>query len=146
MASRRHTSADGRKWDSKFEWRMANWCDNNGVTYDAQPRSFSYTTPVVNGTCMDCSSTEIVKQRSYTPDFLLHGSDFYVEAKGYLKPEARALLQYFIKSRRDIPIRFVFQSNQKLPLKRTPRYLDWAKSVGCEAIIWDDRKGFEKWL
>ena len=146
MANRTYIDDRSRRWDSKFEWRIANWCDNNGVGYSAQPRSFSYRTPVKGGTCVACEGTDVVQDRSYTPDFLLDGSAYYIEAKGFFRPGARALLQRFITQRRDVPLRFIFQANKSLPLKRTPDYLDWAAYYKCVALVWSDKVGLTPWL
>lgn len=146
MANRTHIDEQGRRWDSKFEWRIADWCERNGVEYTAQPRSFDYGTPVANAKCVGCGSTKIVKSRSYTPDFLLAGQDYYIEAKGYLRPDARSLLQHFAKARPDVPIRFVFQENKSLPLKRTPDYRSWGEKYGVGVMIWSDKKGLSEWL
>lgn len=146
MANRTYIDEKGRKWDSNFEWRIADWCERNDLGYTGQPRTFDYGTPVAGAKCVDCGGHSIVKSRTYTPDFLLDGTKFYIEAKGYLRQDARVLLQRFIKERTDVPIRFIFQANKPLKLKRTPDYLSWASSLGCEAIIWNDEEGLTAWL
>lgn len=146
MANRTYVDDQGRKWDSKFEWRIVKWLEDRGISYDPQPRSFDYTTPVRSGQCLDCQGTRIAKKRVYTPDLHIHGTDFYVEAKGYMRADRRSQLQTFMRTRRDVPVRFVFQANRDLPLLRTPDYLTWADYYKCKALVWSDARGLEDWL
>lgn len=83
-----------------------------------EPTRFSYTTKHI-----------------YTPDFGVYlGNDvFYVEAKGYLRPDHRRAMLAARSQNPDLDLKIIFQKNQKLG--KNTRYSDWAEKNGIDYII-----------
>jgi len=56
---------------SKFEQKVRDDLISKGVKFEYEPYSFSYYEPIRNGECLDCKSRSCVKERWYTPDWLI---------------------------------------------------------------------------
>lgn len=96
---------------------LAKEFGKNNVLYE--PLQFLYTT-----------------EHFYTPDFAVYepghsDPSFFVEAKGYLRPDHRRTL-IAVKDQNDIDLRLLFQKNQKLSKQSKMRYSDWAEKQGFE--------------
>lgn len=127
---KRWVDDDGIVWASEFECRVYTGLrDVLGAHHvfkcePAEGDSFGYTTQVPSGSCVECGSTEIVQQRTYTPDVRVVGEHpdarpVYVESKGYFPREARELLRNFRRTGPDIGLIVIFQRNAKATAKRT---------------------------
>ena len=113
----------GIKFASKKEMEFAQECDRIGITWFYEPEKWDWVPP----------------KKKYTPDFKVarkDGSYFFVEYKGYLRPEDRTKMRAIKKQYPDLDIRFVFQ-NAKKPISKTPKkdgtlttYADWAENLG----------------
>ncbi len=67
----------------------------------------------------------------YTPDFSVFSDAglFYVESKGYLRPDhRRALLS--VNTQHDVDLRLLFQKDQKVSKGAKMKYSDWADKHG----------------
>ncbi len=119
-SDKRFWASDGTEWASKWEHDVYEYILQQGVIVRKcdERDSFSYNEPQSRQHCLACGSTDIVQARVYTPD--LHvtpvptGEDsdnrgYYVEAKGYFRQSQRALFARFLKERKDIDLRLVFE-------------------------------------
>lgn len=99
-----------------FEALVKEYGKNN-VHYE--PEEFLYTT-----------------EHFYTPDFRVRDGStvFYVESKGYLRPDNRRTMLNVIDTH-DLDLRIIFQRNQKLAKGSSKRYSDWADSQGIQHCI-----------
>jgi predicted nuclease of restriction endonuclease-like RecB superfamily len=72
----------------------------------------------------------------YTPDFRVRDGStvFYVESKGYLRPDNRRTLCN-VKTQHDLDLRLIFQRDQKTSKGAKQRYSDWAESKGFAYCI-----------
>ena len=75
----------------------------------------------------------------YLPDFIIDGSSFILEVKGYLSPADRAKYIRVKASNPDIDLRFVFdRASNKLNKTSKTTYAQWAEKNGfkwCEKIL-----------
>lgn len=96
---------------------LAKEYGKNNVVYEAEsfPYQLSYT---------------------YTPDFKVRdgASTFYIEAKGYFRPENRRTL-LAVREQTDIDLRICFQRNSKLYKNGKDRYTDWADRYGFSSCV-----------
>ncbi len=79
-----------------------------------------------------------ILNRIYTPDFVCHTSRgiVYIEAKGYLRPEAKSKMVAVKKLHPELDIRIIFYAMNK-------KYIKWAEKVG---IPWAVGKIPSEWL
>lgn len=81
-----------------------------------------------------------VKEKTYTPDFLLEkhdGNIMYIETKGLLTLADRIKMVAVIEQHPDIDLRIVFQNaKNKIRKGSATTYADWARSVG---IKWSEK-------
>ena len=131
-SDKRWVDEHGELWASHFECRVyeaalranvkARRCDKGGRD------TFPYHSKVRDGRCQSCQGTDIIKERRYTPDLRVISSparsesdesgsgegSYYVEAKGYLRSDKRALLRSLIKSGAIPSLRFILQSDYRV--------------------------------
>lgn len=75
----------------------------------------------------------VIKERTYIPDFTIvlpSGRIFYIEAKGYLRPEDRTKMVAVKLANPNADIRFLFSKDNKLNGKSKTRYSEWADKHG----------------
>lgn len=74
---------------SGLEMRIAKTMDDNGISYEYEPRDkiIEYYVPVKNALCKDCGSTNIVRKREYLIDFIV--GDKWLEVKGRFTAQDR---------------------------------------------------------
>lgn len=133
-SDRRWEAPDGTVWASKFEYEIyciladqarvsgsvVRKCDKGGDD------TFSYTTPVRQGRCVQCHSGEVVQERTFTPDICVSYRDdegatrtYYIEVKGYFPAAKRSLLRGFRKTGQNIDLCVVAQANHWVSKGRT---------------------------
>ena len=114
------------RFRSRSEERFAGHLNDLGVAFEYEPKDkkVQYT---------------IERTAYYLPDFILEGSDFILEVKGYLTPADRSKYLRIKKSNPDVDIRFVFdRASNKLNKTSKTTYAEWAEKHGflwCEKII-----------
>jgi hypothetical protein len=140
-SDRRFRAPDGSEWDSRFEWQVYDALRRSGVDVERCEKggrySIAYTQRLGNSACIACGSTEVGKQRRYTPDLFHHakkrdaaeGADagYRIELKGYLRAEERSLLRALCKARPDLDLRFIYQRNWTVSRKSGLTIIDWTK-------------------
>jgi hypothetical protein len=119
----RWQAPDGTVWASRFEFAVFTKLKEAGynVRKTTEQDRFAYTSPVKGGKCTVCASHDVVTERTYTPDLFVvpagAASDdegYFIEAKGYLRSERRALLRSFRKTGPRIDLRLVVQRDYKV--------------------------------
>lgn len=73
------------------------------------------------------------KLKNYIPDWVVtlpSGYKFYVEIKGYFRPEDRTKMRLVKKCNPDLDIRFFFPYDNKLNKNSGMRYSDWCNKHG----------------
>lgn len=81
----------------------------------------------------ECSviSYRVEETKNYTPDFYIHSSDIYIEAKGWFKLEDRKKMLRIKEQWPDIDLRFVFQDSTNTIRKESKTtYGDWCDKNG----------------
>lgn len=143
----------GNLWDSRYEYELFTYLkakDGLYVRPTTEQDSFRYTSPVRSSICTVCGSDRVAKNRSYTPDLFVNTKDdrglardpsgYYVEAKGFLRKDRRALLRYFRKARPDVDLRLVVQADNRAT--KQLRVVEWAKKyLKIPVAVW--RPGME---
>jgi predicted nuclease of restriction endonuclease-like RecB superfamily len=79
-----------------------------------------------------------VSEHSYYPDWVVKlssGKKFYVESKGWLRPEDRRKMREILQQHKDKDIRFLFQRDQPIYKGAKSNYSDWAQSLGCKWCV-----------
>ena len=117
---RRWRSDDGRIWASKFEYQVFDAFTRAGC--DVRPcdarDTVNYVEPRRNSRCLECSSSDIVQDRSYTPDLCVNqaasGHDesyYFVEVKGYFPATRRKLFRDYRNAVPSHRVRIVFEKD-----------------------------------
>ena len=153
MADRRFIDPEGEEWASEFEYQVYEGLRILGyaVRKCGKGDSFTYTSAVIGGRCLECSSGRVRQERSYTPD--LYVSDlptetgpegYYVEAKGYWNAHKRNLLRSAVRENKDLNPLFVFQSDKRATPKLT--YTQYAAKYfpGSRVAIYPWYRGLKK--
>jgi hypothetical protein len=116
---------------SKAEVKFAEWMDARKLKWMYEPARLDWIPP----------------HRKYTPDFKVmrrDGSFFFVEYKGYLRPEDKTKMVAVRKQYPDLDIRFIFQRANKPSYKGAKTtYADWAEKNG---YLWAEGIIPEEWL
>lgn len=130
-ARRRVHPYAGYKMASKAEVMFAIWMDDNGITWLYEPERLDWIPPA----------------RKYTPDYKVRrhdGSYFFVEYKGYLRPQDKTKMKAIRKQYPDLDIRFVFQNANKPSYKGSKTtYGMWAEK---NDFLWAEGTIPEEWL
>lgn len=121
----------GKKFASKAEMTFAEWMDQWKITWVYEPLAFKYVLP----------------DRKYTPDFKVSRKDgtyFYVEFKGWLRPEDRTKMRAFKLSHPTEDVRFVFSNGNK-PITKSSKttYGQWAEKHG---FPWAQNEIPDEWM
>ena len=129
--NRKEYEYQGQKFASKAERDFAAWMDEWRITWFYEPESFKYVLP----------------DRKYTPDFKVarnDGSYFYVEFKGWLRPEDRTKMKAFKASHPNVDVRFVFlNANKPITKNSKTTYAMWAEQHG---FMWAQKEIPDEWL
>jgi hypothetical protein len=97
-------------------------------TFDYEPESFEYYT-----------------YHWYTPDWRISkkdGTTFFIESKGYWRPDERTLLKRVKEQHQDTNIKMLFQNNPKIHKNSASRYSDYCEknridySISSIPTIW----------
>lgn len=129
----------GEQMASKAEVTFAKDMDSKEIPWMYEPERLDWFPPPA-------------KMRKYTPDFkIMHkdGSYFFVEFKGFLRPNDKPKMIAVKKQNPDIDIRFVFMNAHKYIDKRVRKdgsrmtYADWADRYGYK---WAEMTIPEDWL
>jgi len=138
---------DGTIWASKWEYGV--WLGISkelGSRAERCSHAFNYASPVRQATCLHCGSSECVTFRTYTPDFYVHNKasadsergGYYIEAKGYLRPQRRRLLRDFRKARQSIDLRLLFEKDY--PATSSMSIVEWARRyLKCPVSVWNGK-------
>jgi hypothetical protein len=124
------------KYRSKFEAKIADQLRSLRVSFSYESETLKYTSPVRSGTCLDCKGTNVVKKRTYTPDFIIttkKDGRVYVEVKGRLTSRDRTKMLDVIKAHPGIRLVMILQRDNKI--KGSFKYSDWLKKHSIEFYI-----------
>ena len=83
-------------------------------------------------------SLRYVLPKKYIPDFEVttkSGRKFFIEVKGYLRPEDRTKMVAVKFNNPDADIRLLFAKNQPISKGSKTTYMDWARKHGYEAAV-----------
>lgn len=116
---------------SGFELEVAEMLQQHDIAYNYEQESFPWVETVPNAYCPDCG-TPAVATRSYTPDFFLENG-IIIEAKGRFTVKDRKIA--LSMRDQDIPVKMVFQFNNKLSRKSKTRYSEWCEKHGIDYAI-----------
>jgi hypothetical protein len=133
----------GNVWASRFEYAVyeALRAHEHNIRRCTVEDSMAYVSAVTGGRCADCGGSNVLTDRRYTPDFRVVPSGaigevhYFIEAKGYLRAERRALLRAFRKARPDVDLRFLVQRDYRVTSKTT--ITQWVtKYMKCPVAVW----------
>ena len=117
-----------------YEFKQAARLTDAGIYFEYEPISFKYKQPVNNAVCNNCGEGDVVKIRSYTPDFYFPKSHLYVETKGKFTPEARTAMTHIVKYS-PYEVRMVFMTDNWLSKKHSMRYSRWCELHDIKCAI-----------
>lgn len=132
----------GWKWGKKrksgyrsgAEEKIAEYLTEKHIGFEYESLTLQYSKKIRQGMCTDCSSTEVVQQLKYTPDFILTNGNV-IEYKGRLTSKDRSKLIAVKKANPDVNLKLLFGSNNKLQKNKEKRYADWAIDNGFDYEI-----------
>lgn len=160
----RRWEVNGETWDSRLEYEIYKKAKDEGIpirrTIKGKPDTsgsdtLAYWHPTRGGSCKACRSVEIGQLRQFTADLLYNsqvyssgageeapedsrGERFYTEIKGYLRAPQRALLRSFVKARKDIDLRIIYQHDFRVTA--TSSISDWTrKCLKIPYAIWNGK-------
>jgi predicted nuclease of restriction endonuclease-like RecB superfamily len=121
----------GCKMASKAEVTFAEEMDRLDIPWLYEPEALQWEPP----------------KRKYTPDFKVmrpDGTYFFVEYKGYLRPNDKTKMKAIKQQHPDVDIRFVFQNARKPIYKESKTtYAMWAEKQG---YLWAEGFIPAEWL
>lgn len=116
-------------YQSAFERDIATALKESGIAFDYELHSFRWVEKLPNGYCAKCGHTEVVADRTYTPDFWLFDEGgklaCIVEAKGIFTAKDRKIAQAMRETYPGTKFRYLFYRDNKLSRKSKTRYSDW---------------------
>lgn len=118
---------------SRFEEKVAKSLQEQGVKVLYETRSFPYEQPVRKYHCAACGAKAIVKERTYTPDFILP-DESWIEVKGKFTGADRVKMLAIQEQYPDQKIYLLFMRDNYLTKNKLMRYSEWATKHGfpCE--------------
>lgn len=127
-SDRRWQAPDGTIWASKFEYEVYEYIRSTGcdVRKCGEGDSLNYPEPKRQAECLACGGTDVVQNRVYTPDLFVtppsvvakgRADGYYLETKGYFRPEKRTLFRHFLKAWPNLDIRIVYEQDGKATSK-----------------------------
>lgn len=119
---------------SKLEEFCAKLLDEKGIEYKYESEKLQFASPVRGGCCVSCGGKDVVKQRTYTPDFTLADRTI-IEVKGRLTSSERTKFRAIRSCNEHRRIILFFGADNKLSRDSDTRYSDWAKAQGFEYTI-----------
>ena len=141
----RWQAPDGQIWASRFEYAVFKTLLDKGyhVRKTKEQDRLAYTSPVRSARCQTCGSTACVTERTYTPDLFVGAGaaqgdarGYFIEAKGYLRADRRALLRAVRKAWPLLDLRLVVQRDYRVTASLT--IVEWAKKyLKCKVHVWD---------
>lgn len=146
-SDRRWRAPNGTVWASRFEWQVYDALKSANVSVRKCDKddTISYVEPKRSGRCLECGSDKVVQERTYTPDLFVSetregdaSGGYYLETKGYFRPEKRKLFRDFRTSNPDYPIRFILERDSwvtKGKTKLTDYFQRYLKTVPVH--VWD---------
>lgn len=155
MADRRWKDPDGNEWASEFEYRVYDGLRLLGynVRKCGEGDSFSYTSKIIRGECVECGSTDIRQQRTYTPDLYIDDlpeaagpRGRYIEVKGFWPADKRSLLRRAVRCNEDLDPLFVFQNDRPIQRGSKTRYSDYVERYfpGCGVAVYPWLRSIKK--
>lgn len=120
---------------SGLEEEMGKELERRGIRYEFENRKLPFLKPHHSAVCNECGSEDISTNHTYTPDFYLPDYDFYIETKGRFLGSDRRKHVAFRKSNPEVDIRFVFQKEDYLTIKKKQTYTGWCESKGYKYFV-----------
>lgn len=119
----RWLTPDGQQWASRFEATVfdgvSKQLGEGRVRRCTEQDQMGYTRVVPRSECAKCGSSTVVQRRKITTDFLVvpaqvsSGPDkqggYFIEVKGFVRANRRALFRDFIKCYPNLDLRFVLE-------------------------------------
>ena len=121
-------------YKSRYEYNQAVRLEKNSITFEYEEHKLLWEQAIGGGSCPSCGSSEVVKRRSYTPDFWFPKSGIFVETKGRFTSENRTFMEQIIQQSEQ-EIRMVFMSDNYCTKKKGMRYSRWCELKGIEYAI-----------
>lgn len=147
----RWIDAQGEEWASRFECLVYESGKRQSLKIRKCDKGSSdtvaYISKVRSGRCKSCQSTDVIQERSYTPDLcvLPSGAEastsvgengFYIEVKGYTRAAQRSLLRSICKAKILSDLRFILQADYRVT--RSLTFGQWIdKFLKCRWAIWN---------
>lgn len=160
-SDRRWEAPNGTIWASRFEWQVYDKLRTLGYVVrkceQGPVDTFLYNSNVTKGYCLDCGSSQVVQQRSYTPDLFISTDEdvdggmsvnggIYLETKGYFPASKRNLLRAFRKTGPHIALYFLAQRDlwtTKGKTKLSDYFAKYLKDVPF--AVWDGQDIPAEW-
>lgn len=130
---------------SKFEKNVAKILSSKGVKYEYEAYQFPYTEPLRKNKarCMDCGSTQLVREGWYTPDFYLPESKLFIETKGRFTAADRRKMVSVIRDNPQDRFVMLFMRDNKIHRNSKTHYSDWCMEQDIDFAIGEPK---EDWL
>jgi anaerobic ribonucleoside-triphosphate reductase len=122
---------------SKFEQRLGDGLDRDGVLFQYEWETFEIDLKVVGHYCGKCGSKEIRRESRYTPDFFF--PNYIVEAKGRFTARDRkrvlAVIETLVENEDPRVFVMLFMRDNTLSKSSKTRYSDWCKEHGIPYAV-----------
>ncbi len=112
---------------SKFEQKIAEYLDNEGVEYEYEQYKFEYDEPLRRNraSCANCGSTDLLRTGWYTPDFFVPTTQIHIETKGRFTAADRRKMLAVRDAHPDETFVMLFMRDNKIHKRSTTYYSDW---------------------
>lgn len=122
-------------YKSNFERYIAECLEEAEIDFTYESYTYTFEVPEPGKlSCGSCGSRDILRTKSYTPDFFLKNG-IIIETKGKCLTKHRREFEAFKDAFPDEDFRILFIRNNLLRKKGLYRYGDWAEKVGIPYAI-----------
>jgi hypothetical protein len=113
---------------SQYERKIREWLEVYGHPFKYEPKVLALTVAETGDVfCGACSSKQIWRRTTYTPDFYFPETGVYMEAKGKFDPRARKVALAVKDQWPLLDYRILLQRDNWMTGKKVRRYSDWLK-------------------
>lgn len=130
---------------SRFEKQVAEYLFDHGIVYEYEKYQFPYTEPLRKNKakCVDCGSTNLVREGWYTPDFYIPSRNIFIETKGRFTAADRRKMLSVIQDNPDDTFKMLFMRDNRIHKRSKTTYTEWCAANGVDCAVQEPKK---EWL
>lgn len=127
---------------SRFERDIAGHLYSFGIDYEYEKYQFPYTEPLRKNRarCVDCGSTNLVREGWYTPDFYIPKTNIFIETKGRWTAADRRKMLSVINDNPNDTFVMCFMRDNRIHKRSKTTYTEWCEKNGIDCTVGTPKK------